>query len=226
MPPKTVICAVCGQTVLKAQTYARADGSRACKTHEGVAEEAERLRAEQAVAAQQKREAPKRKPWEPSEDLRNEETRFYEEEAHQFREWANTHCWTCSREGISLRDYFANAMVAIERLQMRGEFNFLTMPQDIMRLQGNPLVLAMVPYDDDKDQRIYRAITNWKIKDIIHFLRCVNICVECAAKFGVQDRIDALLPKPTWEQVQAIMPAVVALEPVLKEMAEKKEREN
>lgn len=37
MPPKEVTCKVCGETVLKSQTYAY-EGGRACKHHEGVEE--------------------------------------------------------------------------------------------------------------------------------------------------------------------------------------------
>lgn len=44
MPPKTVKCSVCGQEVLKAQTLARADGTRACRSHPGVEEEGQKLK--------------------------------------------------------------------------------------------------------------------------------------------------------------------------------------
>jgi hypothetical protein len=45
MPPKSVTCSVCSAEVLKAQTLARADGTRACRSHEGVADEAEKRAA-------------------------------------------------------------------------------------------------------------------------------------------------------------------------------------
>jgi hypothetical protein len=36
---------------------------------------------------------------------------------------------------------------------------------------------------------------------------------------------DALMSKPTWEQLEAMMPVVMAFDPLLEKLAEKKEKE-
>jgi len=221
MPPKMVKCSVCNETVLKSKTYALADGTRACRSHEGVGEEAKKLR-EQDKERLRKEVAEKRKPFSHSKEFNLDK---FIEDGRKFREEANTHCWTCGAEGIPAVEYFTESIVAIERLKIRGEFNFLTFSDDIYKLLGNPVVLFTLPYSDE-DKEIYRSIRNRKVKDIIHFLRSVNMCKECVNKFKVNDRLEALFPKPTWEQLQNMMPVVSSLDPFIKEIAEKKETQN
>lgn len=229
MPPKTVTCAVCQQEVLKAQTLARKDGSRACRSHENVQQEAEALK----LAEQQRREketaqfhTKKRFALDKAMGYREPDYDKIMEEGRQLREWSYSHCWTCGAEGISLREHFAQCLIAQKRLQLRGEWNFLTLNQDMAKLMGKQTVLAMLPYDDQKDERLRRLITNRKIRDIIHFLRSIHMCIGCIDKHGMRDRLDALMPKPTMEQLEAMMPVTAMLDPLLEEMAKKKEEEN
>ena len=44
MPPKTTTCSICNQEVLKSQTLMKADGTRACRSHSGVEDEAKLLK--------------------------------------------------------------------------------------------------------------------------------------------------------------------------------------
>jgi len=222
MPPKMVRCSICKETVLKSKTYALADGTRACRSHDGVGEEANKLH-EQDKERLKKEVEKKKKSFGGSKEP---DLSKFIEDGRKFREEANTHCWTCGAEGIPAKEYFAECIVAIERLKIRGEMNFLTLNNDINKLMGNPVVLFTLPYSDEEDKEIYRSIRNRKIKDIIHFLKCVNMCKECASKFKVNDRLEALFPKPTWEQIQNMMSVVASLDPVIKEMAEKKEKQN
>ena len=224
MPPKTVSCAVCNQTVLKAQTLARKDGSRACRNHPGIEDEAQALQKEEKAIKIQEIKSNSRQGFRPA----YLETRLLEAErdAAKFREDVYSHCWTCGCEGIGLREYFAESLVAIHRLQLRGEFNFLSLPKDAATLMGNPNVLAVLPYDDGKDQKIRRDITDRRVKDIIHLLRFVNMCVKCIDRHGVRDRLEALFPTPTPQQFEAMMSVVVALEPTLDALAEMKEKQN
>jgi hypothetical protein len=147
-------------------------------------------------------------------------------EGMEFREWVYSHCWTCGSEGISLREHFAQCLIASKRLQLRGEWNFLTLNQDMRKLMGDQVVLAMLPYDDQKDEKLRSLITNRKVKDVIHFLRHIHMCVTCVDKHGVRDRLEALIPKPTGEQLEAMMPLVAAIDPLLEELAEKKENQS
>jgi len=220
MPPKVVTCCICKQEVLKAQTMAIKDG-RACRSHDGV---------EQKAQQRQKDEALKNAKPMPRQSPSGFEHRFdlekFEQDAAKFREEAYSHCWTCGCEGISLKEYFAQCMIASHRLKLRGEWNFLTLHSDMDKLMGNPVVLSCLPYDEEKDRKIYRDITNRKIKGIIHVLRFVNMCGKCIVRHNVRDRLEALMPEPTMEQIKAMMPVVVALEPVLDVLAEEKENQN
>lgn len=234
MPPKMVPCLICNLMVPKAQTVARADGNRVCRSHPGVEEMAQKLRDEErqrrdkeVCSSQATLDAKMRKQMHGySSPFGGKTSDQIIEDAKKFREEAYAHCWTCGREGISLREYFAQCLIAHKRLQLRGEWNFLTLPEDMAELMGFPVVLACLPYDAEKDRRIYRDITNRRLKDIIHFLRFVNMCFQCIDKHKVRDRLEALMPKPTWEQLEAMMPVVVALDPFLEALAEKKENEN
>jgi len=231
MPPKTVPCLICNLMVPKSQTVARADGNRVCRSHPGAEEMAQKLReeekqrrAKEVSHSQAALDAKQRKKFaghHPPPDL----DKIWADGA-KFREEMYTHCWTCGAEGISLREHFAQCLIAQKRLQLRGEWNFLTLNQDMRKLMGDQVVLAMLPYDDQKDEKLRRLITNRKIRDIIHFLRSIHMCITCIDKYGVRDRLEALMPKPTMEQIEAIMPAMALVDPLIEAMAEKKENEN
>lgn len=231
MPPKTVPCLICNLMVPKSQTVARADGNRVCRSHPGVEEMAQKLReeekqrrAKEVSHSQAELDAKQRQKFRSYDHAPDLDKALAD--AAKFREEAYSHCWTCGREGIPLREHYAQCLIASKRLQLRGEWNFLSLSKDMDELMGHPVVLACLPYHEETDKRILRDITDRRIKDIIHFLRFVNMCVECIDKHKVRDRLEALMPKPTWEQLEAMMPVVTALDPLLEVLAEKKERQS
>lgn len=229
MPPKTVPCLICNLMVPKSQTVARADGNRVCRSHPGVEEMAQRLREDDKHRREKEVmqfHTKKRFARDTSMGYKTPDYDKVMEDARKLREWAYSHCWTCGAEGISLREHFAQCMITMQRLKLRGEFNFLSLPEDMFELMGRPVVLAMLPYDDQHDGKLRHLIMNRKIRDLIHFLRNIHMCIACVDKHGVRDRLDALMPKPTWEQLEAMMPVVMALEPLLDELAEKKENQS
>lgn len=227
MPPKTVSCFICGLMVPKAQTVARADGNRICRSHPGAEGEAQKLREKdqqrRAKAINAKTQEKKRGYYNPFGGRTSDQIL---EDAKKFREEADSHCWTCGRKGITLSEYYIQCLITQKRLQLRGEWNFLSLPEDMAKLMGHQVVLAALPYDDQKDGRIRHDITNRKIKDIIHFIRYMNICIECIDKYKVRDRLEALMPHPTQEQVKNLIPVVIAIDPLIEQMAKKKESEN
>ena len=110
MPPKSVMCSVCGETILKSQTLARADGTRACRSHDGIKEEAEKLKVKRVKQEQARKEEKKnqfrfRSPVLPEP-----------EEMRAWREHTHTHCWVCDREGIGLKEFFLQSLIAMKRL--------------------------------------------------------------------------------------------------------------
>ena len=218
MPPKFATCATCGQEVLKAQTLEIAPGKRACRSHtETQSQAAERkfLAHEGEQKRQAAAEAKRRKFLHPDPGEQAE----FQRKMTEWRQWTENHCWTCGTAGMSLQEYFFAVMVANKRLQLRGQFNFLTMHQDLRRELGNPVVLALLPYDDSRDTKIRNHLVDKRIKDIIHFIRQVRMCGSCIEKAGVQDRLEALVPNPTFEQIEEMMPVVAALDPVLTALA-------
>ena len=60
MPPKTIKCAICSETVMKSQTYNIGDGKRACKSHEGV--EQKSIQAQAFLQKKHNKNAEIRKP--------------------------------------------------------------------------------------------------------------------------------------------------------------------
>lgn len=221
MPPKTVVCSVCHQEVLKAQTLEVSPGNRACRSHEGTqaasaqvqqaAKEAEQQRVQEAEQRRRKLMGLDQPPSQAHLD--------FQKQMEEFRIWQETHCWTCGTPGISMQDFWFTVMVANKQLQLEGRWNFFTMPQDIREKLGPQTVLAVLPYDDQKDGFIRRRIVRRQLKDIIHFLRCVRMCNHCIDKMGLHDRFEDTLPKPTMEQIAEVMPLVAALDPMITELA-------
>lgn len=226
MPPKSVTCSICSASVLKAQTFARADGTRACRSHEGVADEAEK----RAAAERARLDAAVSKgtcvdQWARDRTAEREKHGLmFEKEAAAWREHLYSHCWTCEAEGLEGHEFFAQAMVATKRLELRGEFNFLSVGSDVQKLMGG--VRLLVPFqskDEAIDKAVVKHVKDKRVRDILHFVRFVLICPPCANKHGFGKRLDDMMPKPTWEQLENMLPVVAGMEPLLRVMAEKKE---
>jgi hypothetical protein len=229
MPPKSVTCSICSAEVLKAQTLARADGTRACRSHEGVADEAEkRLAAERAEREKHDLEtvnARVREQWRTHEQA--EHAAFsanWEKEAAEWREKIYSHCWTCGEYGLEGREFFAQALIAMKRLEMRREFNFLSVGPDVRKFMGNVQLLSPIKLGTEVvDRAVVKHVTERKLREIVPLMGFVLLCPPCCDKHGFKKRLEDMMPKPTWEQLEAMMPVVAGLDPLLREMAEKKE---
>lgn len=216
MPPKEVTCSICNQTVPKSQTLQILDGTRACKSHANVEEEARQLKnqiTQKLRASIQQHE--ERKTYTP---------KTYTEKSPTTTEY-QTHCWLCAQEGMELREFFIQSMIATERLLIRGEFNFLTLGADIRKLLGNPRVLIKIPYPE-QDPSLVKQIKYKFVRENLHFLRMLYICADCAIQHGFQEEINKMMPEPTFEQIQAMAPVIDLMKPAIREVAIKKENEN
>lgn len=227
MPPKTITCSVCSQSVLKAQTLARADGSRACRSHDGVTAEAEKL-AEAEISRREKAIRNAGRPsWADDRDhMVGMRAAGFEQQAAEFREYIYSHCWTCNEEGLEAHGFFTQALIASKRLELRGEFNFLSYGHDVRTLMGNIRLLTPIKLEDKVVDRAITKHVNKRVRDILHLLGFVLICPECARKHGFGERLDAMMPKPTWEQIEAMAPITAAIDPLVTAMAEKKEKQS
>ena len=215
MPPKSVECSVCHQEVPKSQTLEVSPGIRACRSHEGTLTAAEQ-KQRSAKEAERQREQ-KRSKWHTAADP--EAVLKLQQEMNEFRLWTETHCWTCGTQGISLREYFFALLIVNKRLELQGKFSLLMPPAELRQELGNPTVLTMLPYNHQTDRRILRLVVKDRLKQVVPFLQAVRLCGGCIEKFQVQDRLEALLPKPTWEQLENMLPVVAMLDPVLTQLA-------
>ena len=227
MPPKTVTCAICSEVVLKAQTLARSDGSRACRSHDGVTEEAEakraaeRARLDKAVSSFS---SANERRWQIDPEEQRIRHESFAQEAADFRERVYTHCWTCGEYGLEGREFFSQALVAMKRLELRGDFNFFNYGQDVRKLMGNiALLLPIKSKNEVQDKAVIRHVRDQRIREIAPLLGFVLLCYQCGEKHGFKDRIEAMMPKPTWEQITNMAAIMPAMDPLLTEMAEKKE---
>lgn len=225
MPPKMVKCSICNQTVLKAHTLALSDGTRGCREHPGVkAESGERLQEEKRIR-QENINAPMKRFQERM--ARNDQAqRKFEEEMAERSRYIHSHCWVCDVEGIGLKEFFAEAIVAMKRLELRGEFNILTLWDDIRGLMPGIVPLWPVPRDREKDGYVERRIRDRRLRDIIDFLPFILLCPDCIQRFNLGKRADSIMPKPSMEDIQNIMPVVMIMEPEIKAIAERKEKQS
>ena len=227
MPPKSVTCSICSAEVLKAQTLARADGTRACRSHEGVADEVEkRLVAEKAERAKHDLETVNtrvRNEWRARDQTFSAD---FEKEAAEYRAYIYSHCLACTAEGLEWGEFWSQAMIASKRLQLRGEFNFMSYGTDVRKLMGNIVLLAPIPWKNEITDRAVVKHLYKKVREIVPLIGFMLLCPKCCTKHGFGIRFDALMPKPTWEQLEAIMPVTMAIDPLVTALAEKKEKQS
>jgi hypothetical protein len=222
MPPRQVTCSVCKQIVPKSQTFARKDGSRACRLHPGIEEEAQEIKDKASETRQAASNILAKR-----EDRRSASMNFSTvDELIKNREHYNTHCWICDSKGISQREHMIECIIAIKRLELRGEsFDFSTFPSNIAKLVGDAPVLVCIPYYDSEDNGILRSIKDNKVRDAIPFIRYVRLCVSCIRKLGLQKRFEDLMPNPALEQLMAAMAFNAVMEPVIEELAKAAEKD-
>ena len=101
----------------------------------------------------------------------------------------------------------------------------MTLPQDIAKLMGGTVVLVQIPYYEESDKHMLPHIKDHTLRDLLHFLRTMQLCGSCIKTYGYEQRFEDLLPKPTPEQLEAFLPVGMALDPLLQELAEKKEHQ-
>lgn len=221
MPPKTIKCSVCATDVLKAQTLARADGSRACRSHEGIEAEADALRARDKARLDKAIDG-SNKPSVPSYNLYN-----FDAEIEQRRKEVNEHCWLCECEGVPVQQHMMDVMVASKRLQLAGTFNFLTFPEDVKKLLGPRNVLVRMPLKQETiDRAVMKYIKQSSLRQVAELLNLITICITCGDKHGFKARIDDMMTPKVLPDLETMYVMGAAIDPLLNEMAEKKDKKN
>jgi hypothetical protein len=226
VPPKTVVCSICNQEVLKAQTLALKDGTRACRSHPETQEQATDLKEQEQKRLQNKKVSPPpAPPW--MTQTRRDNVPSLEESAL----WAvhsHTHCWGCDKEGMSMQEFYMQSLIALKRLQIRGEFDFLNFPGQLRTLMPEANPLATVKISDEEVRQYAPRLKDKKMRQLIPVIRVLQLCPTCLDRFGLRQRFEDSLPKPTTEQLMGMIAVmeVSGLNNELAKLAEEKEKQS
>jgi len=190
MPPKTITCCECGEQVLKSQTYAtgkkdeNGDPLRACKIHEGVIEQAEKLKERKKIKPVPKKEKKFNKPW-----------GF--EDVPLVVQWNASHCWLCESEGMSRQHHAQAMLITLAKAKQDGQNADVLfdpkklkkyLPRDIKGLDLVVLDLITLNEETLKRAQIWKRIKR-DLMDIISIGGIIQLCPEC------QDRMDIKVPE-------------------------------
>lgn len=173
----TVTCNVCGQQVTKRQSCA-VNGGRACKIHESVAAEHEKLQA--AEAKRIKKEQEKAKP-----------------KHHSHRPLIDPvvltpHCWICRTQGITLREFYLRQLVGMEKIDIKtnltGEkLNFFEMLDRAFKESGVEKKTILFQFDElsPGDRKRVSLYCNRDTQILIDMAGAVICCQHCMKKVGL-----------------------------------------
>lgn len=221
MPPKMVMCCICGKEVMKAQTYATGETDeegnplRACKEHEGVAEKAKELKEKSLKDLKRSMdESPFPGVKQHGLGLGSQHSKHFQqkslekekrklEEEERFREWSVSHCWCCELPGIHLRDFFQLKLIAMEKGKMLGVNNPLSpemgkVVAGLMEQMGAKCVLHAFDLDEKLFEKYkeWKNRIHWKCRPIVEFANTIQICFDCQKRTGIEFDLEAHLPKP------------------------------
>jgi len=194
VPIKQVVCAVCGQTVNKAQTYFTGKG-RACKSHEGIKEKRDELQKAALAKTERAREALVRKFQRP-EPLPMD---------------MKPHCWICLTPGLRQQEFFLRVLVAMQKIELTngGPVNPFTLKE--------PLVSEMCIFVVAKEKCPPAALSkiHRDLRGMVDMFGFAALCGRCGTEHGIE-----LLPKVEWEQLASAGAAYeVFVKPVIKKIA-------
>lgn len=196
MPPKTVTCSVCGQEVLKSQTYATGEKDsegnplRACKEHEGVVEKAQELREKQTEKAQQTLKKLRERPWE-------KEHESWQESAQEAWE----HCWCCGQKGINLQEFYQLQLIALEKGRILGENNpFSDKIPGLLKGLMEELGVKCVLHRFQMDEKMQKQYEEWKNRvepkrRVLCQWGMIHLCFECQKRTGIEFPLKESLPE-------------------------------
>ena len=179
MPPKTCECSICGEIILKAQTYHVGDGKRACKKHEGVIEKANEIQANMKEKAEQEAK-------EAAEKRRNKFRQYAQESADQGPNPFAPKCFICSKEGLPEQLLWQGNLIAMERLELSGEkFNMFTAEgmeafRDKHPFKGQRFLFRrLLKKDGTHRLSVFSKIKNRDMRMAAEMAQMIVVCSEC-----------------------------------------------
>jgi len=220
MPPKKVRCSVCGEEVLKSQTYHVGDGKRACKSHEGVQDKAVALKDQEHRRVK------------GDVQFAVGKKRFKLQQTTNPAPFDFTpRCFFCKHPGASEQEFAMASLVAMERVKMSGKMpNFFTEEgmktiRDKHPLKGKRVLLQRFAKKDALSRMtVYRALglDNQQVFDFLGGL--VVVCSKCFLKW------EKYLEQRTMPSAKELAASgavyEVFMKPVVKLEAERQEHED
>jgi len=189
MPPKTVICSICGYTVNKRQTLQIGDGLRACHFHEEAIRKSEELKN-----IEKKQKKIKKKKTERGFTLPSSES------LEKHKDFVQNHCWVCCKKGIGIKELYYKMLVGMEKLKLKDEqIDFLNMPFQLkkeMCLVNVPTLVTIEVKKKDISKLLHKMVA-----DFYSFTRTAQICVECLKKLDLFDEWQKSMPQPSLNQM-------------------------
>ena len=176
MPPKTVICEICGEQVMKAQTLAYKEG-RACRFHEGVEIHSKQIHIQQL----QNRE----------DAIKKHERKYNTRPEREYipLDVRMNVCWKCGCQGTSIQNFYLQCAVAMEKMQIVGaEFNFFDMPNKIKEFMPKEFQTPMIIISmGDKKKSILNRF-RFKKQQIVEFSDFIQVCPDCLKIIGLEKK--------------------------------------
>ena len=220
MPPKTVTCIICGESVLKSQTsfvpkgfsyrlneseticHTLKEAGRACKTHTGVDEIKEILTETQKAKSQQNNLPPKRS-YDPSKDPFNGPLKD-----------PKTTCWTCGKNGTEHQEYMIQNMIAMKELEAEGNIKWILDPSILHnKVKENgvlpPIVLIEVT---EKEKDILNYVKE-PFKFTAEMIHMVGMCPGCIHNLKMKEALQRQFDK----RCETMTPEKIALSTVIME---------
>ena len=177
MPPYK--CTICNSMVSKRKSYSH-NGGRACKIHK---------EASDATKDRLDKEATDRKAKEKLEQDRKHDFVHGIGAPQEDPKWCRTHCWICECEGYTPEEVPMRMLVAMQKLQQAGNFNFLdiTAQRTAAGFNEKP---GLIDFQLG-DEPIYYAILHAcekHTRPLVEFVKVARLCSECAQKVGIDVR--------------------------------------
>lgn len=191
MPPM-VTCSICKGKLLKSKTLHIGNGDRACKTHQGVEEQARYAQEELRKEADRKKEEQEER--QRKFRLSITSSRNWTSEEIKQDLWKNYECWLCGEKGVHLQVWYQRIMIAHELVKISG--NEISL-EDYMLSDGVlqdaeiadllPINRITLPADASSRQAIIDTICKKDryLRTAIEISGFVQSCTVCAAQHSL-----------------------------------------
>jgi len=194
MPPKTVICSICGYKVNKRQTLLIGEGLRACHFHEEAKRKSEELRNVEKKQKELKKKELKKK------ELKKTNRFLTTESLEKHKDFVQNYCWVCCKKGINIKELYYKMLVGMEKIKLKGEqIDFLNMPFQLkkeMGLENVPTLVTIEVKNKDISKFLHRMVS-----EFYSFTQTAQICIECLKKLDLFDEWQKSIPQPSLNQM-------------------------